>query len=234
MATATKRRRVKKGMKFGASYADACPVWEVKRNRGRGVWECEIIDCPDYAGTRKVFDSWEILGAVEMDSLFSGMMDDHASYYASLKPGQIVHYDSGFQQFVRSEAVKVDGKMKLKQIALVGNWNDESLFNRDPSGKIWWDSRADSVREQEVFEPNYSNIYESPAYTKKNVLDPRKADPIVLEVPEQTDGEKAEAKLWRAVEHLQNVIENNCNNDPATILKLVRDQSAALAKELGI
>lgn len=234
MATATKNRRVKKGMKFNSSYADANPVWEVKKSRGRGVWECEIIDCPDYAGARKVFDSREILSAVEMNAMFSGMMDDHASYYASLKPGQIVHYHNGFQQYVRCEAVKSEGRMKLREIGLVGEWSKHDLPSRDANGEIRWGYHAEGVREGRIMEPNYGNIYESPAYTRKGGVDPRKLNPIYLTLPEQTDGEKTEAKLWRAVEHLQKVIENNTNNDPATILKLVRDQSAALAKELGI
>jgi hypothetical protein len=158
--------------------ANSNALWEVKRSRGRGVFECEIVNEPieingrmiegDYAGVRKLFDAREIEAASRWQELEAA---DHEAFYEGLRVGEIVHYHDGFGQYVRCEVVIAEtvrpvdhpsikaGEKCLREIALVGAWREYDL---------WADSyHARGVREQRLFHPNASCIWENPKFARR-------------------------------------------------------------------
>lgn len=184
------------GKQFRAAIADSNALWEVKSSRGRGAYICEVVNEPfevdghtldsDFAGQRKTFGVEEIRHALAMQDFFAESFRKHDDFYASLVPGQIVHYDNGFGEFVRCEVVTAsslrreidhyelkEGETCLKEIALVGNWKGYAL-------------RADShhmrgVRDGALFKPNASCIWENPeASCHRKHPDPSALEPLAV------------------------------------------------------
>ena len=91
--------------RFYAVYADGRPQWEVTRSRGDGVWEAKVVKSLDWEGTVKVFTTEEISKALAWEAFFKKNAKDHGSFYESLPLGTIVHYDNGFENWVRCEVV---------------------------------------------------------------------------------------------------------------------------------
>lgn len=175
------------GKRFRSVIADANVLWEVKKSRGRDVFECVAISEPvtidgrtfdsDYAGATRCFGGAEIRSKRAMEEHFRSVMSEHAVFYGSLVAGEIVHYHDGFGEFVRCEVVvltedtrldfdtKPAGSKVLKPTALVGRWRAEDL-------------RADSrwprrIKSGALFVPNAANVFESPNSTNHPVVDPR-------------------------------------------------------------
>jgi len=231
MPTAT-RKRITKGLKFHWHHADANPCWEVKHSRGQGVWICQIVDCPDYSGVTRAFTREEIHLALSSEEFWSGRADDHESFYASLKPGQIVHYNNGFNNYVRCEAFIEDGETKLKPIALVGQWREYDLPRRNVDGSISYNyypamvlgEKFGSDNVKTSFTPNYSNIYE--AKPRVGDIDPTDLEPIDLSVPPMTDEQKSIAAKWQKVAAVSRAIEEGQRargkeNNPQKILDAI-------------
>lgn len=189
------KNRVLKGKRFRSVIADCNALWEVKRSRGRGVFECEVVNEPieiggqtydgDFAGRVDVFTREHIEGALAMEEFWRRSHDEHEEFYASLGDHQVVHYHDGFGQYVRCHAVTATedvpgmagikkGDRCLKEVALVGNWRKHNLNPGD------WHVRG--VLEGRLFKPNASNIYENPkASVSQRHPDPRHMKPIDLE-----------------------------------------------------
>jgi hypothetical protein len=186
-----------KGKRFRSVVADCNCLWEIKGSRGRGVFECEVVNEPieidgetydsDFAGRRDVFTREHIEAAIAMEEFWQRSHDAHEEFYASLGDHQIVHYHDGFGQYVRCHAVKAphdvpDADIKkgdrcLLEVALVGNWRK---FDLRPDGY-----HARGIREGRLFKPNASNIYENPkASVRQKHPDPRHMTPI----PHQSEG----------------------------------------------
>lgn len=153
------------------------------------------------------------------------------SIYDTLEPGTIVHYDNGFNEFIRCEAVPVppgwasrsgskpEGKVVLKPIALVGpmrhqepdgtwvqGWHESDLVKRDRAGEIITGHYAEMVLEGELFQPNGGSIYESFEYHRRGKgLDPRKMEPIDLTPPPITAEQESVAPLIRALNRVRAV-----------------------------
>lgn len=182
------------GQQFRSAYADANALWEVKKSRGRDVYECVIVNEPfvfegksidgDYAGVKKVFSGADIRHAVVIAEHFRSVMSDHEAFYATLQVGQIIHYHDGFGQFVRCEVVELTeptlvgfdeipvGTKVLKQLALVGAWRSYDLKSEGYHAK--------QIREGKLMMPNASNLYENPkaAFTDP---DPRQMPACLFE-----------------------------------------------------
>lgn len=185
------------GARFRSVRADASCLWEVKRARGRGVFECEVVNEPfefeghtydsDFAGVRDVFTRESIERALRHQEVFKALMDRQDTFYSSLEEGQILHYHDGFGAYIRCRAVRVRpehvsphdpfkfggavGEMVLEKVEYVGNWLHFDLspgsFRRSQIGK--------------VFRPHYTNLYESPdASTGAKQTDPRQLPAIIL------------------------------------------------------
>jgi hypothetical protein len=232
----TTTAKVAPGTKFTAIYQDSKPEWEVIRSRGRGVWEAKIVDKPftvngktypsEHGGITKVFKTEEILYSRRLNDVFAQLADEHESYFASLKIGEIVHYHNAFGAFVRCEVVMgVDkfvqsGKSEkmLKPIALVGKWNDYDLPHRAPDGSIRQGTHAKDIAEGECFKPNASNIYENKPSCGRGI-DPRGLPAIDLTVPPMTAEQEVQAKLWTAVRAAQAVLGESDVRDPKARLE---------------
>ena len=216
---------------FRAAYADSCPLWKVLRKLGTNVYLCEVVNEPveidgkvydgDWAGTQKSFMYGEIVRSVGLSDLYDTFASDHDKFYASLKPGQIVHYNNGFDAFVRCVVVAKDGANVLKPIALVGEWEGYDLPRRMRDGSIYNNFNADRIINGETMTPNSSNIYEG-GYKPRNGVDPSTLQPISLAVPPMTPEEAKEAALWSKVDRIHKATEYQHDGDNLKILAAVK------------
>ena len=178
--------KIGKGTKFHARYTDANPEWTVLRAVRRGVFECIVADRnADCGGMKKLFTREEIAGALQRAAAWDRMQDAHEAFYASLRPGQIVHYHNGFREFIRCEVVRLEtalvldrfsrfeaGTHMLRPIALVGTWHDFDL--RPDSYQV------KKIREGSLFKPHATNIYENTDTRIRPPQDPSGLPAIVL------------------------------------------------------
>ncbi len=210
---------------FHSSFADANPEWIVREKRGRGTWIAEVINCPDYSGHRSAFTTEQIERSIGMTNFWGKLADAGAKFYAGLTVGSIVHYNSGFNSFVRC---KVMEDKQLLPIALVGNWQSCDLPQRMNDGSIYDGYHVDKIKKGTVFQPNASNIYEYTILQKKGSQpigfnpdnDPRNMIPLTFDVPDMTpEQSKAAAKV-----SLVNNIQNICGGDmtPDEKLAMIR------------
>jgi hypothetical protein len=210
------------GTKFRYHYADANPEWEVKASRGRGVWTCVIVDCPDYSGTTKLFSTREISGSIGMTDMWQKLGNESDEFFNRQVPGTILHYSNGFNQFVRC---KVTSDKQLLPIALVGDWREYDLPRRQRDGTIYLGYHAQTVKEMKIFRPNASHMYEYNITRSVNQQpmsfarwgDPTKMKPVSLTVPEMTEEQEKTAQLWQLVDAAKNML-NTDESDPAKLL----------------
>jgi hypothetical protein len=219
---------VKIGTTFRYTHADSNPLWKVVASKGRGCWVAEIVNEPveidgklidsDWVGHTKVFGNEEIASAVKSDNFWKQSRDSHAGFYASLKVGQIVHYCNGFEDYVRCEVVNVDGKNLLKPIGLVGKWGTHNLPSRNPDGSIYYSYHAGMIVKGSTFEPNYSNIVESPSHRARPGYSASEVVvlPVIdISVPEMTPGKKKVADALALRSKIQTVLDTV--NDPKSL-----------------
>lgn len=214
---------------FRYGYADGNPLWKVLKSCGRGVYLCEVQSEPieingiildgDWVGTQKVFMEREIVGSKSLTDLFQGLADEHEQFYESLTEGQIVHYQNGFDNWVRCKAVREGNEMKLKPIALVGAWKKHDLPYRREDGSVYNGYYADKILKGETFKPNASNLFEN-GCEPRNGIGPNTLPPLSLELPPMTVEQENMAKLWQQVAEIQTTMEGN---DPAEIIRKVKE-----------
>ena len=110
---------------------------------------------------------------------FDGVRGKSDAWFATLAEGDIVHYDHGFQCFVRCIVVLrplcrserfTAGKPSLQGLVIVGaRWGEIG----DQTVEYW---RRDIGRGR-AFQPSAQFVYESPYYCKTRTFDPRVAGP---------------------------------------------------------
>ena len=176
---------VLKGKTFRSPVADANPTWKVLRQVRPGVFECEAVDDPDFAGVTKRFLREEIEGRMEWEAAWAVHMAKHEAFYQQLELGTVVHYHNAFGQFVRAEVVVAEdvnehdhpcievGERCLRYVALVGSWKGYDLR----PGSYHWKAVKYGAR----FKPNAGCIYENPA---SSVGTREHGDPAQLEALE--------------------------------------------------
>ena len=219
--------------RFYAVYADGRPQWEVTRSRGDGVWEAKVVKSLDWEGTVKVFTTEEISKALAWEAFFKKNSKDHGSFYESLPLGTIVHYDNGFENWVRCEVVlgttvhNAKPHKCLKPIALAGNWRSYDLPQRDLTGTIRLGYHADHIAKGECFEPNFGSIYEANSLNWKT--NPCTLKALDLSVPPLSPAEEATAKLWQAVTKAREALDSQ-ESDPT---KRLLAAQAAIESVLG-
>lgn len=211
---------------FRSCYADSNPLWKVLSKRGRDTWLCEIVNEPieyngqmigsDWAGVQKAFLTKEIEGCIARDNAIGKMMSEHDQFYKSLKPGQTIHYQNGFDNWVRSMVVLEGNEHKLKATALVGKWGNHDLPRYSLDGSIYYPYYADKIRTGETFTPNYSNLFEA-GCKPRNGIDPRTLQPLDLSVPALTPEKERQAALWRKVNAIRQASGSD-NQDPQAII----------------
>jgi len=223
------------GTEFRSSYADSNPLWKVIRSRGRGVYLCRVIDSYDYLGVEEVFTKEKILAILDWDERTNSRDFQKDEWYETLQPGEIIHYDNGFRQFVRCRVVRMDGQNRLMPIGLVdnGQWDTHDLPNRRETGEIYYPYHANKIREQnreDAWQPDFHCCFECPGYTKSD-QDPSEMPLIDLELPEMTEEQEEEAKLHRLAYKIVDVI-NNKGVQNAEDLLSIREKFAKVAEML--
>lgn len=207
------------GKTFRATYCDGNCLWKVIKKLGPQVWLCEIDASDlDYGGTQKSFMTREIEASVNWSKRIDDLLTDHDKFYRDLVPGEVVHYHNGFQQYIRCEVVRRHNQNLLKPIAMVGDWKHELPRRRHADGKPTYCYHADKIEKGELFEPNFSNIYEhSP---KKFAVDPRNLPALDISVPEMTAEQEKTAAKWQRIQRISDVISNERQN-PDAVLKQI-------------
>lgn len=245
-------QRIKKGMKFRSPYADSNPLWETKKSLG-GSWLCVVVNEPveykgqmidsDWAGTEKAFLTADIHRAVAYMRMFEDSEQEDRCWYDSLPLGTVVHYNDGFRSFVRCEIVmgadrnEPNTKRKvLKPIALVGDWRPIDLPGRRLNGSIYLSIHAQNIADGKCFSPHYSNVYESPAYSKDKGNDPTALKPVDLTVPPMSEEEAETARLWTVIDAVRTAMtigsgDEKCDmGNPATPKMLLKRAIQELEK----
>jgi hypothetical protein len=227
--------KVKKGMKFLYAYADSQSEWEVIDYLGKGSWLCRIgRDNLDYSGIEKAFLDRDILGSLNLSRVFANIIDKSKKFLMEQKPGTVIHYHNGFEQYVRQVVVEHEGVNKLKPVALVGKWDKRDLPSRKPNGEIHYPYHAKQILDGVLSENlNYSTTYEHPEFNRKNGINPHLSEPINLELPEITGDLLVATKLWKIVEEAQSILEEAQSllhpkersdvTDPAILIKRLRN-----------
>lgn len=197
---------IEKGTRFRSVVADASVLYEVTRKLGRGSWEARVVNEPhtvdgetfdsDFAGRVDAFTPERINQALAMQRLAEESRRMNDAFYDTAVIGAVVHYDNGFDSFVRCEVafglvqgiVRDDSPRKcLKPVALVGRWRDYDLPKMRRDGTVARPYHADAIAKGRLFRPHVSCIYESPSYSKRGRgLDPRELPALDLSGQEVT------------------------------------------------
>lgn len=189
-----------KGKRFRSAIADCNCLWEVKGSRGRGVFECEVVNEPveidgktydsDFAGRVDVFTREYIEAVLTWEEHAKRIERKHEGFYEGLDDGQVVHYHDGFGAYVRCHVVRAEEDVKgiagikkgercLRKVALVGNWRHLGSHSYHVKG----------VEEGRLFKPNASNIWENPeASCRRKQPDPRHLAPLERKAYKGGDG----------------------------------------------
>lgn len=210
------------GTRFRYSYADANPEWEVRKARGGNTWDCVIVDCPDYSGTKKVFSAEEIKACLGMQAMWKKVGDESKDFYQRLTAGSIVHYSNGHNCYVRC---KVNDKKELVPLALVGEWRDYDLPKHDECGNVILGYHAENIKNGKPMTPHASNIYEFQITRKpasqpigfNQSKNPSQMAPISLEPKPMTPEQAANAPYWRQVYHIQSLTNADRQNPKAVV-----------------
>ena len=119
---------------FRDSYADGNPKFVVRKDMGNGTYQCISEDDLDYNGIVRYYDSEQIRARVDHATLFDRLDGQRAGFWATRTEGEVLHYHNSRNAFVRGVVVRVDGELKLKPTALVGDWSSHDLPKRRPNG----------------------------------------------------------------------------------------------------
>jgi sucrose-6-phosphate hydrolase SacC (GH32 family) len=224
--------KVEIGTKFRAVIADCNALWEVTRKAGRGGWEAVVVEKDsDYAGTTRLFKSDEIRRSVTMAQYFQQSEDAHADYYASLNEGDLVHYDNGFDQYIRCKVVRTPEGNKLLPLAMIGNWRQHDLPHRLRNGDIHWPYTAKSIIEGNMMTPGYTSIWECPDFSGRDrcKVDPTKLEAISLAVPDMDAATQRKARLLKKMESVRELLVSYSDSTQDTVM-LKAVMKAAIAQ----
>jgi len=195
---------VKIGTEFRSAYADSNALWRVVSIDGKYA-ECVIVNerwehdgqwyDGDYAGVRKPFFVTDVRRAVEFAENLKARMDAADAWFDSLAPGQIVHYNNGFAEFVRCEVIVLDepirtgtgtvyekGQKVLQPIALCGpGWERRDLVGEIEHEGTRYMTLGYHARKvltgTGAWRPSDSCVYEAPTYSSSYA---RQGDPTGL------------------------------------------------------
>jgi hypothetical protein len=225
----TKNIRISAGKTtFRSTYADSNALWRVIAPRGKGTYLCEIVNEPieydgrildgDYAGVQKAFLREEILQSLNWQNLFENIHDESDKFYNNLSVDDVIHYNNGFNQYVRCKVVLEDNEKKLLPVALVGGWREYDLPHRRINGEIEYGYNARQINEQVSMRPNATNIWE---FNRKGA-NPADLLPIDLSVPDMTPDQSDIAKKWQTVQKINDLTSDYSTDNPQDIIDSVK------------
>lgn len=195
--------------KFRFPHADGNCLWTVTEKRGRGTWVATIDKSdPDWAGTKQAFTTEQIEQYIAVETFWKKTAEDSDDFYNSLKLGQIVHYNNGFNNYVRCE---VTADKQLLPMALVGEWKSYDLPRRYLNGQPCYGHYAQCISEQKTFHPHSSNIFE--CQRKANDIDPRSLPAIDLNLPPMTPEQQAVADKYVRLDKIQAIVRESVKPD---------------------
>lgn len=200
------------GTRFRAAHADSSEWWVVTGSRGKLVWEAEIPAGSEWAGAKRVYDEDEILTSLRREAAFRQYDLEKDGWWNEQELGSILHYDNGFEQYVRGVVVEHNGERKLRPIALVGKWSDRDLPHRLPNGEVRYPYHANKIVNgglDAAWRPNV--IFEQKDATgayNRPVIDPRVLKPIDLSLGEVTAEEAETIRLEKFRERLLQELRN--------------------------
>lgn len=174
------------------------------------------------AATIRGFNLADLERQKKADAIWKEQQDKGDSFYASLRPGQVVHYDHGFKEYVRCEVVVKDGKNVLKPVALVGEWREHDLPRRHRDGTVELGYHVKMIRDGETMSPHPSNIFEYERRSRRDGPDPSKMEPVDLSVPGMDAEQERVAALWQKVEAVRDALKPGEAMDPAACLERAR------------
>jgi hypothetical protein len=165
--------------------------------------------------------------ALQKHGMFENFADEGDAWYARQATGSIVHYDIGFNAYVRCE-VTADKHKQLKPIALVGEWRDWDLPHRMADGTINLGYHVQHIQEGDTFHPHASNIFEfrltknSGGWHNDDKVDPRNLAPLSLAVPDMKPEEARKAKLVKGIYEIHTIASgNSVVENPSEVLNLI-------------
>ena len=146
--------------------------------------------------------------AVGWDDLMDESRDESETFFENLKPGSVVHYCNGFNNYVRCEVTQ-DHQLMPRE--LVGDWKSYDLPQRQRDGSIYLGYHAQSIVKKEAFRPHASNVYEF--NHKASAVDPRGLPAQSLEVRPMTANEEIEAGKYKLLNHIQEIVRSDEHPD---------------------
>jgi hypothetical protein len=235
--TARTTNPVRIGTRFRATIADANALWEVTGKSGGRAWLAQVVNEPfeidgklfdsDYVGTERAFTTAEIERSLRQAAVFANLSARTDDFWDRQPVGQVLHYNNGFDQFVRGVVVEKDGRKQLKPTALVGpGWQPFDLVTRRSSGDLHYGYHADKVvngGDDAVWAPSSSCVYEADdyGYGGRSNVDPTTLPEIDLSAPEMTEAEAEAARIVKLKERMISLLQNDRSDDPTRVLRLV-------------
>jgi hypothetical protein len=191
------------GDNFSSTFAGGMARWRVTSQPGPEVWLAEIVDERPIAGgsvydganagVRRAFTTDEIEAALAGEATAAALRDAHALWWASRSEGDVVHHDLGAGEFIRGIVVIEGGVKRMRATALLGNWSELDLPQRDRDGSVYVPLHAEAVLRGTTMQPHLESMYEAPAYSRaEEVSDPRLLEPIDLSLREPFEWEATE------------------------------------------
>lgn len=226
----TRKTAIKIGTTFYSHYADSASLFTVVAKRGADTYDCEVKAHPehgtmiDWLGTKKVFGGEEIRHKIATAKMYGRLAKEADDFWASRKVGEIVHYHNGFGQYVRGEIVRVGDQMKMKPIALVGNWTHD-LPKRASDGQVIYSYHVKRIRFPDTdspFQPNDGNMWESKTFSKPMGpyanFNPTTAPALDISDPAPLEGEAAAQATYEYMRMQIGRILSEGYNDPKEAL----------------
>lgn len=153
------------------------------------------------------------------------------TWWTNQRIGAVVHYNNGFNQFVRGVIVEHEGEKKMLPTALVGaGWKPWDLAVINSNGQVSYGTHAQDVIAQKVFQPNASNMIEYPDHILRGP-DPRTLKALSLAPPAVSEAQKRLAATVVLRNSVLQALNFEYDADPVAHTAAIR---AALVKAQGI
>jgi hypothetical protein len=165
-------------------------------------------------------------------NFWANKQDENENFLQRQPVGTTLHYHNSGNAYVRYEVVLDNGVKKLKSVALVGEWHKHDLPHRCINGEISYPYHAQKIIDGELRDSlQVSTTYESPEFRREGRIDPRKLQPISLDVPDMTPDQAESARLWKLISAVKDALEQRHENLDAFSSEYPRRNLEA-AKEL--
>ena len=180
--------------------ADGAAVYRITAATGASA-TIEKVDIGDAWtipawGARARLSRKKVEGFLHQRDAMAEMFAGRGNWWAKQKVGSTLHYDNGFQQYVRGTVIEKDGKKMLKPTALVGDgWRKSDLWTRYATGEVSYGYHVKKIQEGEAWQPSDSCVFECPDRTPRNREDPRTMAPRALSPPPMTAEEEELAEV---------------------------------------